>query len=57
MCYDLVRDKDGISALVIFAELANNLYKNGKTVLEYLESLYLKYGYWVSNNGYFGFII
>jgi phosphomannomutase len=53
MCYDIVRDKDGVSALAIFSEWANHLYSKGVTVFEYLQSLYEKYGYWVSNNAYF----
>ncbi|KAJ2996815.1 Phosphoglucomutase-2 [Globomyces sp. JEL0801] len=53
MCYDAVRDKDGVSALGVFSEWANHLYGQGKTVYEHLTSLYEKYGYWVSNNAYF----
>jgi phosphomannomutase len=53
MCYDLVRDKDGVSALAIFAEWANHLYSKGLTVYGHLQSLYDRYGYWVSNNAYF----
>ncbi len=44
----LVRDKDGISAGVLFAELAALLKKNGRSVLEELESLSRRYGHYAS---------
>ncbi|OBZ85290.1 Phosphoglucomutase-2 [Choanephora cucurbitarum] len=50
---DIVKDKDGVSALAFFSEWAVQLYKRGMTVYEYLESLYKKYGYFVSENSYF----
>lgn len=50
---DIVKDKDGISALGFFAEWAVQLKKRGLSVHEYLESLYQKYGYFVSDNSYF----
>ncbi|GBB97055.1 hypothetical protein RclHR1_02900018 [Rhizophagus clarus] len=53
MIGNIVKDKDGISALVVFAELAVQLNKRGLTVSEYLEELYNKYGYFVGNNSYF----
>lgn len=46
-------DKDGISALAVCAEAAIRLYRRGSTLFDYLESLYLKYGYFVSDNSYF----
>lgn len=45
----LVRDKDGISAAVAFAELAALLREKGKTVLDRLEELYREYGLYVSS--------
>lgn len=45
---DVVRDKDGISAAVVMAELAAVLRANGKTLLDELESISRKYGLWVS---------
>jgi len=43
----LVRDKDGISALVAFLELACTLKNQGQTVLDRLLELYQNYGlYW-----------
>ncbi|KAI8374330.1 uncharacterized protein BYT42DRAFT_547388 [Radiomyces spectabilis] len=50
---DIVKDKDGVSALAFFSEWATQLYKRGLTVYEYLETLYKKYGYFVSDNSYF----
>ncbi|KAK3839746.1 MAG: hypothetical protein J3R72DRAFT_402106 [Linnemannia gamsii] len=53
MLGDIVRDKDGVSALGTFAQLAAKLYKNGTKISEYLDSLYKKYGYFSSANSYF----
>ncbi|KAI9267914.1 hypothetical protein BDA99DRAFT_504345 [Phascolomyces articulosus] len=50
---DLVKDKDGISALAFFAEWAVQLQKRELTINQYLETLYAKYGYFVSENSYF----
>lgn len=46
---ELVRDKDGISAAVVFAELTAVLREQGTTVLAHLETLYRKYGLFVSS--------
>jgi len=43
-----VRDKDGISAALAFAELAAEARASGKTVLERLHALYREHGLWVS---------
>jgi phosphomannomutase len=40
----LVPDKDGISAMVAFAEMAVDCRRKGMTVLDRLEELYRKYG-------------
>jgi len=45
---DLVRDKDGISAGVLFAELAALLKDKERTVLDELESLSRRYGHYAS---------
>jgi phosphomannomutase len=45
----LVRDKDGISAAVAFAELAGLLREKGKTVIDRLEELYRAHGLFVSS--------
>jgi phosphomannomutase len=46
--YDLVRDKDGVSAAVLVAELTAVLAARGETVLGALEALYRRYGLYVS---------
>src|SRR5690606_17638520 len=46
---ELVRDKDGISAAVLFAELVAVLRERGTTVLAHLEGLYRRYGLFVSS--------
>ncbi|HEX7669968.1 MAG TPA: phospho-sugar mutase [Polyangiaceae bacterium] len=43
-----VRDKDGISAAVYFAELAAECTAEGESVLERLGALYRRHGVWVS---------
>jgi phosphomannomutase len=44
----VVRDKDGISAAVLFAELAADARERGRTVLDELAALYREHGLWVS---------
>ncbi len=46
---ELVRDKDGVSAAVVFAELAGVLRASGTSVLAHLEGLYRRYGLFVSS--------
>ncbi len=43
-----VRDKDGISAAVVFADLAADAHQAGTTVLGRLADLYRRHGVWVS---------
>jgi phosphomannomutase len=43
-----VRDKDGISAAVLFADLAAQSRDRGESVLDYLTRLYDRHGLWVS---------
>jgi phosphomannomutase len=43
-----VRDKDGISAAIIFADLAAACRARGETVWDYLARLYAQHGLWVS---------
>jgi len=43
---DFVRDKDGIGAAVLITEMASYLKQNNKSVLDYLEEIYMKYGYY-----------
>jgi phosphomannomutase len=44
----LVRDKDGISAATVFADLVAWDRSRGSTVIEHLERLYRQHGLWVS---------
>jgi len=53
MCGEFINDKDGVSALALAAELAAQLAKKNMNLFEYLNSLYNKYGYFMSNNYYF----
>lgn len=46
---ELVRDKDGISATVLFAEMQAVLRAEGTTVLAHLEWLYRRYGLFTSS--------
>jgi phosphomannomutase len=48
-----VRDKDGIAATAVFAELVASLSQRGLTVSGYLNSLYERYGYFQTSNSYF----
>jgi len=45
---DLVRDKDGVSAAVLFAELAAVCRAQGTSVFAYLADLYRRFGYFAS---------
>ncbi len=42
---DLVRDKDGNAAVLLFTEMLATLKKEGHSVLDALHAIYLKYGY------------
>ncbi|MGJ3243147.1 MAG: phospho-sugar mutase [Opitutales bacterium] len=46
---DRVRDKDANAAVIMFCELAAWLKSQDMTVEEYLDSLYLKYGYYLES--------
>ena len=48
----VVRDKDGVSAAAVFAEMANALAAEGLTAARQLERLYGRYGRFASLNGY-----
>ncbi|NNF15949.1 MAG: phospho-sugar mutase [Gammaproteobacteria bacterium] len=43
-----VRDKDGLSALLAFAQMTESLAHEGKTVLDQLHSLYLQHGIYLT---------
>lgn len=51
-CGDLVNDKDGVCAAAVFAEMAVQLYGRGGTVTRHLDSLYARYGHFISRQGY-----
>ncbi|KAJ1742174.1 AAA ATPase midasin [Coemansia sp. RSA 1086] len=53
MIHDHVLDKDGVTALAVFVQLAARLHADGRRVGDYLESLYAKYGFYISANSYF----
>lgn len=44
----IARDKDGVSAAVVFADMAASLKVHGKTVLDRLDELTLEHGYYAS---------
>lgn len=52
-CGDVVFDKDGVSAMGVFGELAYHTYNQGLTLSDRLQQLYDKYGEFVSHNGYY----
>ena len=50
----LIFDKDGISAMAVLSELATFVYRDlGMNLKDHMQSLYNKYGEFVSHNGYF----
>jgi len=52
-CGEVVFDKDGITAIGVMAELAYNVYHRGSNLAGHMQSLYDKYGEFVSHNGYY----
>lgn len=50
--WPFVRDKDGVTAAAVFAEMACALAREGKRCTGHLYSLFDKYGWHVTNNGY-----
>ncbi|SHK56293.1 phosphoglucomutase [Anaerocolumna jejuensis DSM 15929] len=44
-----LRDKDGVGATLILAEMAGYYKKNGRTLIDTLNELYKKYGYYREN--------
>jgi phosphoglucomutase len=44
---DRVRDKDANAAIVMFAEMASDLKRQGKSLLDYLDEVYLRFGYFL----------
>jgi phosphomannomutase len=52
-CGDVIFDKDGISAMAVFSELTYSVYRQGLTLTDHMQSIYDKYGEFVSHNGYY----
>ena len=52
-CGDVIFDKDGISAMAVFAEMTHWVYAQGMTLAQHMQTLYDKYGEFVSHNGYY----
>mmetsp|Transcript_4944 Transcript_4944/g.7055 ORF Transcript_4944/g.7055 Transcript_4944/m.7055 type:complete len:641 (+) Transcript_4944:33-1955(+) len=52
-CGEFVADKDGVTAAAVFAQLTLRIYQRGSSIASHMQSLYNKYGEFVSNNGYF----
>ena len=48
-----VMDKDGISAGSVLAAYTSKLYDRESSLSQYLQSLYTKYGYHISNDSYY----
>jgi len=46
---DRVRDKDANAAVVMFAELAAALKQEGRTFSDYLDEVYLRFGYYLED--------
>lgn len=42
----IVRDKDGVQAALLLAEIGNNLKEENKTFSDYLDEIYQEYGYY-----------
>ncbi|KAJ3248475.1 Phosphoglucomutase-3 [Chytriomyces hyalinus] len=53
MTHEAVLDKDGVTALATFVELAILQHEKGLTMVDLLEELYEKYGFHASDNYYF----
>lgn len=49
---ELVKDKDGVCAAAVFAEMAGELSRRGETVAQHLDALNAKYGHFVTRNSY-----
>jgi phosphoglucomutase len=53
-CADVIFDKDGVSAMAALSELALYVYRErAMSLKDHMQSLYNKYGEFVSHNGYF----
>ena len=50
MVGDFVRDKDAVTASMMIAEMAAYYYNQGMTLLDAVDALYEKYGYYIEEN-------
>ncbi|GAA5831553.1 hypothetical protein JCM11251_000746 [Rhodosporidiobolus azoricus] len=48
-----IKDKDGVTALVLFAEMAASLARLQKPLTTHLDSLYYEYGFHATSNSYY----
>ncbi|VEU82538.1 phospho-sugar mutase [Acholeplasma hippikon] len=46
---DFVRDKDAVQAVFILSEIGNKLKQKGLTLVDYLDEIYQKFGYYVEH--------
>ena len=53
MLGDIVADKDGVSAAAVLGEIVGKLYSEGSSLLQHLDALFSKYGFFESRNSYF----
>ena len=44
---DYVRDKDGVAAVLMLCEMAQNLKHEGRTLWDYMQEIYAEYGYYL----------
>lgn|SRR5690554_5563693 len=44
---DIVRDKDGVQAVLLLSEIANFYYEQNKTLVDVLEDIYKEFGYFM----------
>jgi phosphoglucomutase len=51
LCDDSVRDKDGNAACLALVEMAAYLKSQGKTILEFLDEIYTRYGFYMETLG------
>lgn len=49
----MYKDKDGVSAAAVFAEMSADLYAHGTSLGQHLQDLYKKYGYFTYRANYF----
>jgi Phosphomannomutase len=53
LCGDLSYDKDGMRTCAIMTECATELARKGKTLVQHLDEIHQKYGFFIANNKYY----